>query len=66
MLSYAIYLFTEVLVRPFRYEHSAIYMVSYWDLLDAPTPIVLGINKPSQWLEETQLRDGHLYVQMGE
>lgn len=50
MLSYAIYLFTEILVRPFRYEHSAIYMVSYWDLLDAPTPIVLGVNKPSQWL----------------
>lgn len=41
-------------------------MVSEWDLLDAPTPIVLGVNKPSDWLLEGNTRQGHLYVHIGE
>ena len=67
VLSYAIHLFTEVLLRPSHYEHTAIYMISEWDLLDAPTSIVLGVNKSSDWInEEGALREGHLYVQIGE
>lgn len=50
ILSFVIYLFSEICPRPFHYQHTIIYMVSEWALLDAPTPIVLGVNKPSDWL----------------
>lgn len=53
MLTYTIYLFSEILFRPFSYPHASVYIVTEESFLDAPTPIILGVNGSLKWLEET-------------
>lgn len=64
ILTYTIYLFTEILFRPFLYPHPCVYVVSEESFLDAITPIILGINKPLKWLQEhyDPERDTKTYV----
>jgi hypothetical protein len=50
MLTYTIYLFTEILFRPFGYPHACVYIVSEESFLDAITPIILGVNRSNKWL----------------
>jgi hypothetical protein len=52
MLTYTIYLFTEILFRPFGYPHPCVYIISEESFLDAITPIILGVNRSNKWLPE--------------
>jgi len=52
ILTYTIYLFTDVLFRPFVYPHPRAYILSNEEFLDAVTPIILGVNRSGKWLHE--------------
>jgi hypothetical protein len=52
ILTYTIYLFTEILFKPFGYPHPCVYIVSEDSFLDAITPIILGVNRSNKWLHE--------------
>lgn len=51
MLTYTIYLFSEIMFRPFSYPHACVYIVPEESFLDAPTPIILGVNRSVKWLD---------------
>ena len=68
ILTYTIYLFTEVLFRPFGYPHPCVYIVFEESFLDAITPIILGVNRSGKWLQEhyNPEHDSKTYVLLNE
>lgn len=51
ILTYTIYLFTEILFRPYTYPHPVLYIIPDESWLHAITPVVMGVNRSSKWID---------------
>jgi hypothetical protein len=71
VLTFLIYLFVGLLVRPFSYPHPIVSIVFEEDLLETPFTAILGINKDNKWLEAnhtffSEKMDGKILVNLND
>ncbi len=57
ILTFAIFLFVNVLTRPFMYAFPSVYIIPKEDFLNAPFPFVYGLLKKKKWIEQNQILD---------
>lgn len=57
ILTYTIYLFTTLLIKPFVYAFEVISIIPDEDFLGAPFPVVYGMLRKRKYVEENILKD---------
>lgn len=55
ILTYTIYLFTNILVKPFIYAFEVISIIPEDDFLGAPMPVVYGMLRKRKYVEESNI-----------
>lgn len=57
ILTYTVYLFVNVLVRPLRYAFASVYILPSEEFLSVPFPVVYGLLKKKKWIEQNRILD---------
>lgn len=58
ILTYTIYLFANVLTRPFKYAFASVYILPREEeFLSVPFPVIYGLLKKKKWVEQNRITE---------
>jgi hypothetical protein len=57
ILTYTVYTFVNVLLRPLKYAFASVYILPSEEFLSVPFPIVYGLLKKKKWVEQNNIVD---------
>lgn len=55
ILTYTVYLFVNLLVRPLVYAFASVYILPSEEFLSVPFPVIYGLLKKKKWFEQNRI-----------